>query len=135
MALAGEAVRRACLVAAVLACVARPAAAHIGSPNVLFDGNAGPKADFKCVEFETGKVKWAEAKLGAGALMIADGKLIIHSDKGELIIAEATPDSFKPISRAQVTGGRNWTTPVLSNGRIYCRNAKGDLVCLDVKEK
>lgn len=98
-----------------------------------FDGNAGPKADFKCVEFETGKIKWSEPKLGAGALMAADGKLIVHTDKGELIIAEATPDSFKPISRAQVTGGRNWTTPVLSNGRIYCRNAKGDLVCLDVK--
>jgi outer membrane protein assembly factor BamB len=99
-----------------------------------FDGNAGPKADFRCVEFATGNVKWSELKLGAGALMIADGKLIIHTDKGELIIAEATPDSFKPISRAQVTGGRNWTTPVLSNGRIYCRNAKGDMVCLDVKK-
>ena len=113
---------------------------HINSSVLLngflygFDGNAGPKADFKCVEFETGKVKWSEPKLGAGALMAADGKLIVHTDKGELIIAEATLDSFKPISRAQVTGGRNWTTPVLSNARIYCRNAKGDLVCLDVRK-
>jgi hypothetical protein len=23
--------------------------------------------------------------------------------------------------------------PVLANGRIYCRNAAGDLVCLDVR--
>lgn len=99
-----------------------------------FDGNAGPKADFRCVEFATGNTKWSELKLGAGALMIADGKLIIHTDKGELISAEATPDAFKPIGRAQVTGGRNWTTPVLSNGRIYCRNAKGDMVCLDVRK-
>ena len=100
-----------------------------------FDGNAGPKADFKCVEFETGKVKWSEPKLGGGALMAADGKLIITTDRGELIIAEPSPTAFKPISRAQVLGGKNWTTPVLSNGRIYCRNAKGDLVCLDVKGK
>ena len=98
-----------------------------------FDGNTGPKADLKCIEFETGNVKWTEAKLGAGGLMAADGKLIIQTDPGELIIAEATPDSFKPISRAQVLGGRNWTVPVLSNGKIYCRNSKGDLVCLDVK--
>ena len=99
-----------------------------------FDGNAGPKADFRCVDWETGAIKWSELKLGAGALMIADGKLIIHTDKGDLITAEATADAFKPIGRAQVTGGRNWTTPVLSNGRIYCRNAKGDMVCLDARQ-
>ena len=100
-----------------------------------FDGNAGPKADFNCVDFKTGQVKWSQDKLGAGALMAADGKLIVMTDKGELMIAEASPAAFKPISRAQVLGGRNWTAPVLSNGKIYCRNAKGDLVCLDVKGK
>ena len=99
-----------------------------------FDGNAGPKADLKCLELKTGAVKWSEEKLGAGALMAADGKLIVLSDKGELIIADASPAAFKPISRAQVNGGKNWTVPVLSNNKIYCRNAKGDLVCLDVKK-
>lgn len=114
---------------------------HINSSILLggflygFDGNAGPKADFKCIDFETGKVKWSEAKLGAGALIAADEKLIVITDKGELIIMEPSGDAFKPISRAQVLGGRNWTTPVLSNGKIYCRNAKGDLVCLDVQAK
>ncbi len=100
-----------------------------------FDGNTGPKADLKCVEFATGNVKWNQEKLGAGALMAADGKLIVLTDKGELIIAEASPAAFKPISRAQVTGGKNWTVPVLSHSKIYCRNAKGDLVCLDLKKE
>ena len=49
------------------------------------------------------------------------------------LVAEASPTSFTPISRAQVLGGKCWTVPTLANGRIYCRNAKGDLVCLDVK--
>ena len=57
------------------------------------------------------------------------------ADKGELIVAEASPAALKPVSRAQVLGGRNWTAPVLSNGKIYCRNAKGDVVCLDVRAK
>jgi outer membrane protein assembly factor BamB len=99
-----------------------------------FDGDTGPKADFKCIDFKTGAVKWIGPKLGAGALMAADGKLIVMTDKGELIIAPASSESFKPISRAQVLGGKNWTTPVLSNGKIYCRNSKGDLVCLDVEK-
>jgi outer membrane protein assembly factor BamB len=100
-----------------------------------FDGNtdkAGP--ELRCLDFTTGTQKWAQPGLGLGALMAADDKLIVLTEKGELIIAEATPTAFKPISRAQVLGGRCWTTPVLSNGKIYCRNSKGDLVCLDVKE-
>jgi outer membrane protein assembly factor BamB len=64
--------------------------------------------------------------------MMADGKLIGLSDKGELIVFEPDPASFKPLARAQVLGGKCWTAPVLSNGKIFCRNARGDLVCLDV---
>ena len=64
--------------------------------------------------------------------MVADGKLVALSEKGELIIAQATPAAFEPIARAKVLSGKCWTTPMLSNGRIYCRNAVGDVVCLDV---
>jgi outer membrane protein assembly factor BamB len=48
------------------------------------------------------------------------------------MVADATPAGFKPISRVQILGGKCWTLPVLANGRIYCRNARGDLLCLDV---
>jgi outer membrane protein assembly factor BamB len=89
----------------------------------------------KCVNWNTGEIMWAEPKFGNGSLIIADGKIIGLSEKGEIMVAEASPMEFKPISRAQVLGGKCWTTPVLSNGRIYCRNAKGDLVCLDVSGK
>ena len=67
--------------------------------------------------------------------MVADGKLVALTEKGELIIAEATPAAFKPMARAKVLSGKCWTTPVLSNGRIYCRNAAGDVVCLEVSGK
>jgi hypothetical protein len=67
--------------------------------------------------------------------MLADGKLIGMSDKGELLVADPTPAEFRVISRAQVLGGKCWTVPTLANGRIYCRNAKGDLVCLDLSGK
>ena len=99
------------------------------------DGVAGPSpsASLKCVDLQTGAVKWDYPDVGGGALMVADGKIIALSDKGELFTAAVSPQSFTPISRAQVLGGRCWTTPVLANGRIYCRNAKGDLICLDVK--
>ena len=65
--------------------------------------------------------------------MAADNKLIIL-DKGELIIADATPEKYTERARAQVIGGKCWTVPVLSHGRVYCRNAAGDLVCLQLGE-
>jgi outer membrane protein assembly factor BamB len=99
------------------------------------DGVAGPtpNASLKCVDLQSGAVKWNYPDLGGGALMVADGKIIALSDKGELFTAAVSPQSFTPISRAQVLGGRCWTMPVLANGRLYCRNGRGDLVCLDVK--
>ena len=91
--------------------------------------------DLRCLDWKTGEVKWGDPKFGKGSLMIADGKLIGLGEKGELVVAEATPEAFKPISRAQVLGGKCWTAPVLANGHIYCRNAAGDMVCLDVSGK
>jgi len=89
--------------------------------------------DLRCLDAASGEVKWKYEGLGLGSLMAADGKLIVLSDKGELVIAEATPSGFKPLARAQVLGGKCWTVPVLANGRIYCRNAAGALICLDVR--
>ena len=99
------------------------------------DGIAGPTpaATLKCVEFQTGSVKWNYSGLGGGSLMVAGGTIIALSDGGELVTAPVSPRGFIPGSRAQVLVGKCWTVPVLANGRIYCRNARGDLVCLDVR--
>ena len=97
-------------------------------------GQNGREADLRCVEFDTGAIRWQEKSAGFGALMAADGKLLVLSEKGELIIAEGTPAKFNALARAQVLGGKCWTVPVLSGGRIYCRNVQGRLVCVDVAE-
>jgi outer membrane protein assembly factor BamB len=99
------------------------------------DNLSGSKCALKCLDWKTGDEKWSEPTFGKGSLMMADGKIIGLSDSGELMTIDPSPESCKVISRAQVLGGKCWTTPVLSNGRIYCRNAKGDLLCLDVSGK
>jgi outer membrane protein assembly factor BamB len=87
-----------------------------------------------CLDFEDGSIKWTERGLGKGALMMsADGRMIIISDKGELVIARANPEKLDVISRAQILPrSKCWTTPILANGKIYARNTNGDLVCVDV---
>ena len=89
----------------------------------------------KCLDFKTGQMKWSKGGLGKGSLMIADGKLIILSERGKLVTAEASPLGFKELSSVQILTGKCWTVPVLANGRIYARNAVGNLVCVDVSGK
>jgi outer membrane protein assembly factor BamB len=107
----------------------------IGGHLYGISGQAGKSGDsgLACVEFATGKLKWLEKSLMFGAMAAATDKLIVIGEKGELVIAEANPNQFTALSRAQVLGGKCWTTPVLANGRVYVRNARGDMVCVDVK--
>jgi outer membrane protein assembly factor BamB len=99
------------------------------------DGNATPRRQVKlaCMDYRTGRLQWAERGLGCGALMVADGKLIALGDQGDLVVAEASPQQYRELSRAKVLKETCWTMPVLSGGCIYCRNDVGDLVCVDVR--
>ena len=104
---------------------------------VLWEGHlyGMDENQLRCLVFDTGEVKWTHKPTGKGALMLADGKLIVLGEKGELMVAEASPAGFNVVARAQVLGGKSWTTPVLANGKIYCRNAAGNVVCVDVSGK
>ncbi|OYW31690.1 MAG: alcohol dehydrogenase, partial [Chthoniobacter sp. 12-60-6] len=97
------------------------------------DGDTDKSASLKCIDFATGTEKWSDAGVGFCSLIAADGKLIVMTAKGELIIAKASTTKFEPISRTPVLTGRCWTAPVLANGHIYVRNAAGDMQCLAVQ--
>ncbi|HWA99909.1 MAG TPA: PQQ-binding-like beta-propeller repeat protein [Pirellulales bacterium] len=100
-----------------------------------FDGNShNPRlVKLTCLDFATGEVRWSQRGFGCGSLLLAGGKLLILSDDGELVIADADPGKFHELARARVLDGRCWTVPTLANGRLYCRDAVGDLVCLDLR--
>jgi len=101
---------------------------------VLWQGHLyGPDdGGLRCLDFETGELKWTYREFGKGSLIVADGCLVALSEKGDLFIAKAVPAAFEPISRAKVLTGKCWTSPVLANGRVYCRNAAGHVACLDL---
>jgi outer membrane protein assembly factor BamB len=120
---------------------------------VIIDGyiygcQSGPytgAAALRCIDLETGRLMWDKSLPDETSwqksvtLMAANGKLIILTAKGMLSIAEATPTGYTEISGCDVYNGKEkqrkfWTPPVLCNGRIYCRNWYGDLVCIDVSK-
>jgi outer membrane protein assembly factor BamB len=97
-----------------------------------FDGQVGGGGKLTCIDLATGEKKWSQSGMETGSLMVADGKMIILGESGKLVIAEASPDAFKELASAEILIGKCWTVPVLANGRIYARNAAGQLVCVDV---
>jgi outer membrane protein assembly factor BamB len=110
------------------------------SPGILlggylyaFNGEAHQDTDFRCLHLPSGELKWARKDPAFGSLICAGGKLVILSEKGELVIAEASPADCKPLARAKVLSGVCWSPPALANGLLYVRNAKGELRCLDLR--
>jgi hypothetical protein len=77
-------------------------------------------------------VEWSKPLPAIASLIAAGKKIILLTGSGELMTVTASPGKCDVLSRVQVLGGRCWTPPVLSDARLYCRNAQGLLVCLDV---
>ncbi len=101
-----------------------------------FNGQVDGGAKLTCIDLNTARTKWVQGHLGTGSLMLADGKLIVLGETGRLVIVEASPDRYEELASAQILPRKRcWTVPVLANGRIYARNAPGDLVCVDVRAK
>ena len=94
------------------------------------------RGQLMCFDLQQGDTVWAERSFAPyGTLMIADGKLVILDEKGDLVIADATPDGYHELARAKVLNSRCWVMPVLANGHIYAKCNKGEMLCLDVRAK
>ena len=79
-------------------------------------------ATLKAIRVEDGELAWAKRGLGRGALIVADGKLIVLSDRGQLLLAEATGEEFRELGSVQALEGKCWTAPSLSRGKLFLRN-------------
>jgi outer membrane protein assembly factor BamB len=93
------------------------------------DGNVGG-GELRCLDVGNGEIKW-KRNVGGGTLIAVGGHLLILSERGELVVAEASPTNYREGARAQVLGGQCWVTPAVADGKIYCKNNQGTLVCLN----
>jgi outer membrane protein assembly factor BamB len=87
----------------------------------------------KCVDSKTGTVKWEQPGFGAGNVVLVGNELIALSDTGQVVLVEASPEAYKEIARTKAIQGKCWSTPALSNGRLYVRSTK-EGACLDLTQ-
>ena len=107
---------------------------HGGYLYGLFSFKQYKTGPLKCVELATGKEMWSEPDFGAGNLILVDGHLLVLGDQGQLVLVEPSPSGYKEVARMKALDGKCWSTPVISNGRIYVRSVK-EGVCLDVSAR
>ena len=83
----------------------------------------GSRGQFRCIEFMTGKGSWATTETGHASVIVADGKLILLNDTGDLLLARVSSEKFDLLAKCSVLPGEiGWTPPMLHRRRLYVRN-------------
>ncbi len=89
------------------------------------------RGPLKCADLATGLVKWEQPGFGAGQVMLAGDYLVALSDAGEVAIIEPSPERYKELARFKALPGKCWSSPGLSQGRLYVRSTK-EAACFDL---
>jgi outer membrane protein assembly factor BamB len=108
-------------------------AVHFGGYLYGYHGRQEFNPSFRAVDLNTGAVKWSVDRYRAGSVTLAGDKLLIARENGELVLAAATPEAFRPLAKAQVLRGTVRALPAVDNGFVYLRN-ENTLVCLDLRK-
>jgi outer membrane protein assembly factor BamB len=102
-----------------------------------FHGRQEFNPSLRAVDLNTGKVRWSEDRFRAGTVTLAGDKLVILRESGELVIADASPQAFRPIARAQILPPTLRAYPAIADGFLYVRNSDtgghDQLVALDLR--
>jgi outer membrane protein assembly factor BamB len=97
-----------------------------------FHGRQEFGPSLRAVELRTGAVKWSEERFRAGSVLLAGNRLVVLREGGELLLAPASPQGFRPAARAQVLTGVVRPYPAIADGVLYARN-ENTMVALDLR--
>jgi outer membrane protein assembly factor BamB len=102
-----------------------------------FHGRQEFNPSFRAVDLNTGKVRWSEDRFRAGTVTLAGDTLVILRETGELVLAAASPQAFRPIVRAQILPPTLRAYPALADGLLFVRNSDtgghDSLLALDLR--
>lgn len=107
---------------------------------VLHDGHlygVRPNGELACLDPD-GTVRWTSGmahRFGLGPFLIADAKVLVMDDHGELTMAAADPAGFRLLARAKVLDGHDsWGPMALAGGRLIVRDLT-TVACLDLRRQ
>ena len=115
------------------------AASKVCTP-IVYDGHVyWAWQNVMCLDFGTGQVKWRGGKCGdpGSCIVTADGRMIVWSgDEGDLALVELanrSPEKYTELASLKRIGKSDaWPHVVLRDGRLYCKDRSGQIVCLEL---
>jgi outer membrane protein assembly factor BamB len=103
---------------------------------IVHDGNVyWAWQQLHCLDYATGQEKWSGGRFGdAGSCIVtADDRLVVWSGQGDLTLCETvkrSPAAFTPlVRRTGLATNEAWPHVVLADGRLYCKDRSGRLIC------
>ncbi|MCO6436874.1 MAG: PQQ-binding-like beta-propeller repeat protein [Phycisphaerae bacterium] len=104
----------------------------------LYGANGGNGGGFlSCLDFRTGQILWRDRNAPKGSLLLADGRLYLRSEEGEMVLIEPSREGLIERGRFDQpdrSSSPAWAHPIIANGKLYIRD-QHLLLCYDVKAK
>jgi outer membrane protein assembly factor BamB len=94
------------------------------SSSVLYQGYIYglDEAILACIDANTGELKWKGGRYGYGQLLLASGYLVVTTERGDVVLVKATPESHQEIAQFPAVEGKTWNVPVITGGVLLVRN-------------
>jgi outer membrane protein assembly factor BamB len=93
------------------------------------------RASFRCVDLQTGELRWQwRSPLERGSAIAADGRFILWGEHGHLASVDINPNEVVPRSMTAdpLLAAPCYASPALYRGKLYLRNDE-TLLCLDLR--
>jgi outer membrane protein assembly factor BamB len=101
---------------------------QIGNQATGTGGENNDTCPLKCVDIQTGTIKWATNNFGRGGVLIVNKQLVVITEKGELVLVQPNTNAYTELGRFQAIPGYDintnkcWNTPAVADGKIYIRS-------------
>ena len=104
------------------------------SASVLYEGHLYglDESILACLDADTGELAWKGGRYGHGQLLLADGHLVVLTERGDLVLVRATPDGHDEIARFDAIEGKTWNAPIIADGRLFVRNTT-EMAAFDIQ--
>jgi len=83
------------------------------------------------VDVHSGAIRWRERGFAQSTLLWADGKMIVLTEDGDLVLGRPTEAGLDELARASIFDTRAWTVPTLVGTTLYARDRER-VVALDL---